>query len=167
MTPDAVFDAGPLIYLDAIGYLGAVRQVHQIVIPESVAHELESRPGFPGSAVPALGGVKVRVPDETHVCRVEGGPPTLDVGERDAIALSLELEAMAVIDERRGRRRARSPGVPLTGAIGVLIVIHQTGLARRGFAEDPDALDTVGMYLTGELKRRVVERYRETSGGAS
>lgn len=156
---DAVFDAGPLIYLDAIGYLEAVRGLYGIVIPEVVARELERRPGSPGSAAPALDGVEIRVPDESHIRRVADGSPSVDAGERAVIAVALELGIPAVIDERRGRRRAGRLGVPLTGAIGIVMNLHRAGLARRTFPEDLDTLDEAGMYLTDELKRRITERY--------
>lgn len=156
----AVFDAGPLIYLDAAGYLDIVRGMYDIVIPGAVAAELERRPGSPGSVAPSLDGVEVKIPEPHLVRRVEAGSPSVDVGERDVIAVALELGVTAVIDERRGRRLARRFGVSLTGAIGVLIAVHQTGSALRTLAEDLEALDETGMYLTDTLKQRVMERYR-------
>ena len=86
------------------------------------------------------------------------GPPAVDPGEREAIALALATGATVVLDDRRGRRRARSLGVPLTGTLGVLLALHRAGHANRRFAEDLDALDATGMYLTPDLKRRVMER---------
>ncbi|MGH3088065.1 MAG: hypothetical protein ACRDSJ_12190 [Rubrobacteraceae bacterium] len=163
---DAVFDAGPLIYLDAVGYMEAARVLYGIVIPDAVARELERRPGSSGGAVPAMDGVEIRVPDESHIRRVERGSPFVDAGERAVIAVALELGVPAVIDERRGRLRARMLGVALTGAIGVLIKIHQTGHAHRTFTEDLDALNEAGMYIGDGLKRRVMERYREIIGDA-
>lgn len=157
----AVFDAGPLIYLDAAGYLEAVREMYDIIIPDTVADELERRPGSPGSVAPSLDGVDIKIPEPHLIRRVEAGSPSVDTGERDVIAVALELGVLAVIDERRGRRLARRLGVSLTGAIGILIAIHQTGQAHRAFAEDLDALDEAGMYLTDALKQRVMEKYRE------
>ncbi len=148
-NPDpAVFDAGPLIYLDALGYLDAVREMHEIIIPDTVADELSRRPGAPGSIVPASEWGETRMPEPHYVRRVEAGPPSVDAGERAVIAVALELGIMAVMDERRGRLRARRLGVSLTGAVGVLLNLHLEGRARRTFAEDLEALDEAGMYLT-------------------
>ncbi len=149
-----------LIYLDAIGHSEAVRGLYASVIPDVVAKELEHRPGSPGSAVPTLDGVDIRIPESHFVRRVEDGAPMVDAGERAVISVALELGVLAVIDERRGRLRARRLGVSLTGAIGVLISIHHAGLALRSFSEDLDALDEAGMYLSDPLKQRVMERYR-------
>lgn len=46
--------------------------------------------------------------------------PTLDLGESAAIALAIELRSPLLIDERDGRAIARTQGVEVIGAIGVL-----------------------------------------------
>ncbi len=76
----AVFDAGPLIYLDAAGYLEVVRGMYDIIIPDAVANELERRPGAPGSVVPTLDGVHTKIPAPHFVRRVEDGSPIVDAG---------------------------------------------------------------------------------------
>jgi predicted nucleic acid-binding protein len=156
----AVFDAGPLIYLDALGYLVTLRELHRVIIPEAVARELEERPGAPGGSVPSLEWIERRTPAAESIYRVVSEPPAIDAGERETIAIALEIgsEATAVIDDRRGRRRARSLKVPLTGTLGVLQALHRVGLANRTLAEDFDALGEAGMYLTEDLKRRMVDR---------
>lgn len=52
----------------------------------------------------------------------------------------------------------------MIGTLGVLQAFHRMGLANRSLAEDLDALDDAGMYLTKYLKRRVI--YRFDAGGA-
>ncbi len=66
----AVFDAGPLIYLDALGYLHTLRELHCVIIPEAVARELEKHPGAPGGSVPSLEWVECRTPAAEAVRRV-------------------------------------------------------------------------------------------------
>jgi predicted nucleic acid-binding protein len=158
----AVFDAGPLIYLDALGYLHTLRELHRVVIPEAVARELEKHPGAPAGSAPSLEWVERRTPATVAVRRVVSQPPSLDAGERETIALALEAGggATAVIDDRRGRKRARNLEVPLTGTLGVLQALHRAGHADRSLAEDLDALDDAGMYLTKDLKQRVMDRFK-------
>lgn len=162
----AVFDAGPLIYLDALGYLHDLRELHRVIIPEAVARELEKHPEAPAGSAPSLEWIERRTPAVEAVSRVVSQPPSLDAGERETIALALEIGggATAVIDDRRGRRRARTLEVPLTGTLGVLQALHRTGLIKRSLAEDLDALDAAGMYLTEDLKQRVIDRF--DAGGA-
>lgn len=57
-------------------------------------------------------------------------------------------------------RRARNLRVYLTGTLGVLQAIHRTGHSRQSFAEDLDAPDRAGMYLTDDLRQLVVDRFR-------
>lgn len=129
------------------------------MIPQAVAGELEGRPEAPGGGVPSLEWVERRNPSADSLGRVESEPPALGPGERETIALALETGTTAVMDDRRGRRRARSLGVPATGTLGVLQTIHRTGHAGRGFAEDLAALGSAGMYLTAELRQRVLDRF--------
>lgn len=157
----AVFDGGPLIYLDALGYLSALGDLYRVVIPNAVAEELERRPEAYGGGVPAMERIERRTPADEDVRIVASGPPTIDAGESEVISLALGMEALAVIDDRRGVRRAFRLGVAVVGTLVVLIELHRAGHASRSFAEDLEALDAAGMYLGDELKRRAMERYRE------
>lgn len=163
----AVFDAGPLIYLDALGYLEAVRGLYRLVVPNAVAEELERRPGAFGGGAPSMAGVELRTPESEDMRLVSSGPPAIDAGEKEVIALALGMGPLAVMDERRGVRRASRLGVEVVGTLAFLIEIHRAGYARRTFAEDLDALGNAGMYLTDALKERVMERYREVGGGGA
>lgn len=127
-------------------------------IPEAVAGELLRRPGSPGGGVVALDWVERLTAEPADVRRVASGPPASGPGEREVIALALRLGAVAVIDDRRGRERARRLGASLTGTLGVLVALHLAGHARRRFEEDLDTLEESGMYLTPDLRRRVVDR---------
>lgn len=130
------------------------------MIPDAVAEELSRRPGRPGGGVPYLGSVTRLTPGIEYLCRVEEGPPSIGAGEREVIALALERDAIAVIDDQRGRLRANRAGVALTGTLGVLQAIHLAGAAERSLSEDLEALDQAGMYLTVNLKQRVLESFR-------
>lgn len=53
----------------------------------------------------------------------------LDPGETEALALALDLRADAVLlDERLGRRVARTLGLRVTGLLGTLVLAKQRGL---------------------------------------
>lgn len=157
----AVFDAGPLIYLDALGYLPALVGLYRVVIPNAVSDELERRPGAFGGDVPSMENVELRSPAAEDMRVVLSGPPSIGAGEMEVVSLALGMGALAAIDDRRGVRRASRLGVAVVGTLVVLVELHRAGLARRTFSEDLEALDEAGMYLTNELKRRVMERYRE------
>jgi predicted nucleic acid-binding protein len=84
----------------------------------------------------------------------------LGVGEREAIALSLEMNAdLLLMDELAGRRTAMSLGVRVLGTLGVLLRAKTQELIP---AVGPlmDQLLATGFYVDEEL----AERVRRTAG---
>ncbi|MGI8603177.1 MAG: hypothetical protein ACR2OZ_09265 [Verrucomicrobiales bacterium] len=54
--------------------------------------------------------------------------PGLHAGETESIALALaDTGTRLLMDEGEGRAVARSRGIPLTGAVGVIIAAHKNG----------------------------------------
>ena len=108
--------------------------------------------------------VERRTPAAENVSRVASGAPATDSGEQEAIALALGNlpgdKATLAIDDRRGVRRAGRLGIPVIGTLAILVRLHHLGYSRRSFDQDLAALEEAGMYLTDELKRRVIERFR-------
>jgi predicted nucleic acid-binding protein len=116
-----IADTSPINYLILIGEIDLLPKLYsEIVIPQAVADELRS-PDAPGrvrawiAAIPDWLSVKAPVP--THDQRLSG----LDSGERDAIALALQLNAeLVLIDERDARSVAQICGLSVAGTLRVL-----------------------------------------------
>jgi len=54
---------------------------------------------------------------------------TLDLGESEAIALATQVDPEQVLlDERDGRRVAKSMGLPVTGVMGILLRAKREGV---------------------------------------
>lgn len=51
----------------------------------------------------------------------------LDAGEASALALAIELQAVVLIDEERGRREARQLAIPVIGVCGLLLAAKRQG----------------------------------------
>ncbi len=51
----------------------------------------------------------------------------LDQGEAEALTLAKQLKAVALIDERQGRKVASKQGISVTGTAAVLILAKQSG----------------------------------------
>lgn len=117
----------PLITLGALGLLDVMRQLYGIVwIPPSVHAEYQrGRARHPQQPnLQPLTWVIVKPPRGAFVL-----PPSLDVGERDAIALALATQASRILlDERHARSVAAQLGLAVTGSVGVLLAAKQTGL---------------------------------------
>ena len=150
-----VADAGPLHYLILLGRSDLLRTLFsEIVIPQAVRKELEH----------ASAPVEVRdwiasPPQWARVVAASSTDASLPVGagEREAIALALELKAdLLVVDDKKARRVAQEHGITVAGTLGILRVAHDRGLVdlpsalgelvRRGFRVS-DRL--VGQILTG------------------
>jgi predicted nucleic acid-binding protein len=152
----AVFDASPLVFFDVLGYAGLLPELHQVFVPPAVVEELVALPGEPGSGLPSEGWVERRAPGSETLRKVEAGM-TEGRGEKEAIALALDLSAPVVLDDKRARNHARRVGLRLTGTLGVLLRLHRLGLASRSLQEDLRLLEEADMRITPELRRMVLD----------
>ena len=120
-----VSNTSPISNLAWIGRLDLLRvQFTEIWIPEAVETELQSVPDPVArrAIVEAQRGrwLKVRAPGDGPLISLLA--VELDIGEAQAIALALELNAgWLLIDEREGRAMARQLGLKLTGVLGILL----------------------------------------------
>jgi predicted nucleic acid-binding protein len=152
----AVFDASPLVFFDALGYADLLPDLHRVLVPPAVIGELVALPGEPGSDLPAEEWVEQRAPGVESLRRVER-EMTEGRGEKEAIALALELSALVVLDDKRARHYARRVGLRLTGTLGMLLRLHRLNLASRGLEEDLQLLEAADMRITPALRRMVLD----------
>jgi predicted nucleic acid-binding protein len=125
-----VSDTGPLNYLILIQQIDILGQLYdEVIIPPAVQDEMLNR--LAPNAVrawienPPL-WLEVRTPS-----RVDANiDPTLDEGEREAIALlqSVSEPGLLLIDDLPGRVEATRLGLDIIGTLGVLLVAHKRRL---------------------------------------
>lgn len=139
-----VSNSSPLIALARIQRLDLVPAILQsILIPPAVAREIE--PSIP--ALPAWLSVKVPF-QPTATAHVSG---RLGDGEREAIALAIEIGADAVLmDERAGRRVAEEAGLKVIGTLGLLLEAKRAGHITTIRAELDKLLET-SFFLSPQL----------------
>ena len=79
----------------------------------------------------------------------------LDEGEAEAIQLARELQITIIIDERRGRRIAKSLGLKVRGTLSILLELKRRGLidSVKSFI---DKMFKKGYYLSEELVMEVL-----------
>lgn len=153
----AVSNSSPLIALAAIERLNLLPALFtSVLIPPAVAQEIKrSIPVAPvWLTMKALG---TALP--TVVMR-----RTLADGEREAIALAIELHADPIIlDDLPARRVAKAAGLNVIGAVGVLLGAKRVGLIARirpeldnllkhSFFLSPQLYDEL-LHAAGELDR--------------
>jgi predicted nucleic acid-binding protein len=112
-----------------------------------------------------LDWVEHRTPDPESVRRVERESPSVGEGEKEAIALGLELSCPVVLDDRKARLCARRAGLEITGTLGILLRLRRIGLTSRGIGEDLELLEKAGMRLSPNLRRMVIEAGKQGDGG--
>tara|TARA_B100000315_G_scaffold258305_1_gene309949 strand:- start:1193 stop:1678 length:486 start_codon:yes stop_codon:yes gene_type:complete len=157
-----VADTGPIIAFARIGRLDLLRQVAQeVVIPQAVYEEIigqgEVRPG--AKEIADSQWIKRRTVSNTAI--LEGTPPSLHSGEREAIALAEELGAPLLIDEVRGRRHAAERGIPIFGSLTVLADAKRRGHVSQVRPYLKDLLE-VGYWVDEDLIRVFLQQVGES-----
>jgi len=158
-----VSDTSPINNLAAINHLYLLHDLYgTVLIPEAVYQELTD-PNFPvagATEVQTFDWIQTRtVSDRTLV---EALNNELDIGEAEAIALAVEIQAEQVlIDERRGRLVASRLNLCCTGILGVLVEAKSRGLV----AEVKPLLDALiseaGFWVAEPLYNSVLQLVNE------
>jgi predicted nucleic acid-binding protein len=126
-----VSNTSPLLTLAIVGRLALLReQFGEIWMPSAVLSELRIEDDLPGSqsireAITA-GWLRVEAVKDRPFVKVL--QRELDEGEAEAIALALQVTAeCTLLDEREGRRVAKSLGIQVTGVVGILLRARREG----------------------------------------
>ncbi|ARV58296.1 nucleic acid-binding protein [Nostocales cyanobacterium HT-58-2] len=127
-----VSDTSPITNLAAIGRLELLQQLYaRVLIPIAVYNEMvRANKSVPGAVeVQTLPWITTRaVVDSERVTEILENQENIDLGEAEAIVLTLELNAdLLLMDERRGRTLATGYGLKVTGLLGVLLQAKQNG----------------------------------------
>lgn len=122
-----VSNSGPLIHLARAGHFDLLHILYRrLLIPTSVYQEVAVRGrGQDGSReLSRAQWIYRRRPRRTGLVPALGA--FLGRGEAEAIALAAERKGtLLLIDEVHGRRVARKMGIPVRGALGVLLEGHR------------------------------------------
>ncbi|MBW4491505.1 MAG: DUF3368 domain-containing protein [Oscillatoria princeps RMCB-10] len=162
-----VSDTSPINNLSAIGQLALLRQLYgTVIIPEAVFRELTD-PEFPvagATEVQTFDWIQTRQVNNRAV--VEALRNDLDIGEAEAIALALELEAdQILIDESRGRAIAARLNLRYTGILGILIEAKSQGLIPVVKPLLNALINEAGFWIAGSLYNRVLQLAGERAEG--
>ena len=128
-----IADTGPINYLILSGHIDVLPALFgKVILPGIVRDELRHRKAPPAvqrwiADSPSWTEVRqiLHVPDVSRDASLE----ILDAGERDAIALALEIHAdLILIDDRKGVLVARSRGFRVAGTLAILSMAALRGL---------------------------------------
>jgi len=123
VTLAAVSDAGPLIHLAEIDALELLSAFDTLLIPETVSQEVKI-----GGVPDGLSDLSYELVDaaERHVPSTE-----LDAGERAALAVATEHDAVFLTDDLAAREAAFDAGVDVHGSIGIIALGYDRGILNR------------------------------------
>lgn len=124
-----VSDTSPINNLAAINHRHLLHHLYgTVLIPEAIYRELTD------SNFPVAGTTEVQPFDwiqtraVSNLTLVEALSNELDIGEAEAIALAVEMQAEQVLmDERRGRLIANRLNLHCTGVLGILVEAKAQG----------------------------------------
>lgn len=121
----AVSNTSPIILLEKAGHLWILEKLFkEVIIPPAVDKEW-LRPG--GYKVPQWLTVANLSSNAKH--NADKLSMNLDRGEAEAIALFETVKAdWLLLDDLKGRKQAKSLGLPVVGTIGVLVTAKRKGI---------------------------------------
>ena len=148
MAEPPVCNASPIIILARAGHLHLLRAVYgTVIVPAAVADEVLVGPVSDAGAC-ALGTEtwlrRTAVPDVP--LSIVGWD--LGMGETEVLAWALRHPGCeAILDDRLGRRCARSLGIPVRGTVGVVLLAKRRGIipAARPVV---DSLRAAGLFIS-------------------
>ncbi|MEO1145633.1 MAG: DUF3368 domain-containing protein [Cyanobacteria bacterium J06638_22] len=154
-----VSDTSPINNLAAINHLHLLHQLYgTVLIPEAVYRELtDSNFRVAGAnEVQTFDWIQTRaVSDRTLVKALNN---ELDIGEAEAIALAVEIQAdQVLVDERRGRIVASRLNLRYTGILGVLVEAKSQGLIARAKPLLDALINEAGFWIAEPLYNSVLQ----------
>ncbi len=161
-----VSDTSPITNLAAVGQLNLLRQLYtSIVIPVAVYNEMVAVNRLvPGAVeVQTLSWIQTQVvANAQSVIDIQTSHDDIDLGEAEAIILSLELKAdLLLMDERRGRALAANYGLSVTGLLGVLLQAKRNGFIPAVKPLMDQLIEEADFRVSGQLYAIVLQTARE------
>ena len=160
-----VSNTSPIMNLAIIGELSLLRdQFGEVLIPGAVLEELRVQENLPGSQVvrDAIKAGWIRIEAVKQDPLVRAMQRDLDKGEAEAIALAMQVNAdWVLMDERDGRKAAKSMKSKVVGVLGILLKAQREG-RLRSLKQAMDRLrEKAGFYVRGDLYSAIIREGEE------
>jgi len=163
-----VSDTSPLLNLAIVDHLSLMHeQFGEILIPQAVFEELRVEEGLPGSQSirEAIEKGWLEVKEAKDQIFVKVLRADLDKGEAEALALALQVKAeWVILDEREGRRVAKSLGLKVIGVLGVLLRAQREGKLQSLKSAMDDLRKKAGFHISSDLYSYVLKKGGEKYG---
>ena len=149
MAEQAIVNASPLIFLARSHHLDLLQAfASEIWMPEPVADEIRQR-GSHDITARAIADTNWLMTQPASSIPATITEWRLSAGESAVLALALEHQLEAIIDDLAGRKCAASLNIPVRGTLGMVLVAKQRGII-------PNARPVIeAMIQAGSLKEGV------------
>lgn len=155
-----VSNTSPILNLAIVDQLELLhQQFGEILIPHAVLDELKVNEERPGSQAirEAISSGWIHTQEVSNEPLAQLLKQTLDQGEASAIALAIGLEAdWTLLDEREGRKVAKSLGLNVTGILGILLRAKQVGELESLQPVIDDLMNKAGFRIAPELLAQIL-----------
>ena len=154
-----VCDTGPLISLEKLrgGYQFIRRLFDQLIVPPAVLDELSENLYASAEAYLQEHNLHDLLVVEGRTLALSRETQHLDLGERQAIALAIELNLPLLIEEEAGRAVARDLGIEISGIAGQLF-----RAVRQQFLSSEEALAHLArLRESGRINRQIYAAVRD------
>lgn len=154
----------PLIGLSLLGRFDLLKSLfNEITIPLAVYNELVVKGAGRIGANEIANGVNegwVHIKDVPSTPILMALKVDLDEGESEAITLALEQHAdLLLMDERRGRAKAKALELEVTGTIGVLLLAREKGIAID-LQSELVQLQKHGFRIRDSLIQQIIQQHQ-------
>jgi len=153
-----VSNSTPLIALSKINKLHIIEEFFgSIIIPEAVFNEVGKDKKERAGKHEVLNSKWIKIKKVSNHLVVEFLLKNLDHGEAEAITLAKEINAdLVLIDDKDGRKEAKSVGIPVTGTVGLLLRYYKGDW--MGFKLALDELIARGFRLSKKEYERILKQ---------
>lgn len=147
----AVADTGPLIVLDELGSIDLLATVDELSIPETVLDELSTQQA--DRLDQSISHTRVTPPMDAV------GSADIDAGERAALAVALDTDAVLLTDDLAARDAAERRDIEVHGTIGLVALAYARGrIDRKTAATTMRELSTeTSLYVTEAVVEHGIE----------
>ena len=150
-------DTSPLLYLYRIDQLTLLhRQFDRVLVPEAVVTEL-AKGRAQGVSIPDLADYPWIEIQQIELRSVSEAVDSLGAGEREVILVAHDGHAdWVILDDLNARHQAEICGLRVVGTVGLLASAKKKNMITS-VTPFLNALENAGMWLSEDLKRRVLE----------
>lgn len=158
MKTSIISDTSSLIILTKLNRLVLLEHIFEkVIIPKRVAMELQAKEDDVYQTI--MQSTLFEVVNSKDIELLALLDEVLDYGESEALVLASERKLILLIDEKKGRKIAKSMGIKIIGFLGVLLLNYRHDYLKKKEVEDIlFQADQLGFRLSERLKHEFVSK---------